>query len=74
MWFSLWVDTRYGLLENVSLAYSKTRVNELNLGRIAVPRAQMSVSFTLSLSEKRRFFLIGKYTENTRIKKVESTG
>jgi len=63
MWFSLWVDTRYGLLENVSFAYSKTRVNELNLGKIAVPRAQMSASFTLSLSEKRRFFLIGKYTE-----------
>ncbi|MCB5267472.1 MAG: hypothetical protein LHW46_05105 [Candidatus Cloacimonetes bacterium] len=63
LWFSLWVDTRYGMLENVSFAYSKTRVNELSLGKVAVPRAQMSASFTLSLSEKRRWFLIGKYSE-----------
>ncbi len=63
LWFSLWVDTRYGHLENVSFAYSKTRVNELSLGEVAVPRAQMSGSFTISLHEKRRWFLIGKYTE-----------
>jgi len=63
LWFSLWVDTRYGHLENVSFAYSKTQVNELSLGEVAVPRAQMSGSFTISLHEKRRWFLIGKYTE-----------
>lgn len=63
LWFSLGVDTRYKCLENVAFAYSKTRVNELGLGKVAVPRAQMSGSFTLCLHENRRWFLIGKYTE-----------
>jgi hypothetical protein len=63
LWFSLWVDTRYKRLENVAFSYSKTRVDELGLGKVAVPRAQMSGSFTLSLHEKRRWFLIGKYSE-----------
>jgi hypothetical protein len=63
LWFSLLVDTRYKRLENVAFAYSKTRVDELRLGKVAVPRGQMSASFTLCLHENRRWFLIGKYTE-----------
>lgn len=63
LWFSLWVDTQYKRLENMAFSYSKTRVDELALGEVAVPRAQMSGSFTMSLHEKRRWFLIGKYSE-----------
>ncbi|MDD3535025.1 MAG: hypothetical protein PHC50_02640 [Candidatus Cloacimonetes bacterium] len=63
LWFSLWVDTRYKRLENVAFNYSKTRVNELSLGKVAVPRAQMSGSFTLLASEKYKTYIIGKYSE-----------
>lgn len=63
LWFSLWVDTKYKRLENVAFNYSKTRVNELSLGKVAVPRAQMSGSFTILASQKYKTYLIGKYSE-----------
>jgi hypothetical protein len=58
MWFTLNVDTRYKRLENVAFAYSKTNVGELNLGKVAVPRANMSASATVGLGSKRRWFVI----------------
>lgn len=63
MWFTLNVDTRYKRLENVAFAYSKTNVGELKLGKVAVPRANMSASATVGLGSKRRWFVIGKYSE-----------
>ena len=63
LWFSLGVDTRYKRLERVAFAYSKTNVSELGLGKIAVPRANMSASATIGLDSKRRWFAIGKYSE-----------
>lgn len=63
MWFSLNVDTRYKRLEKVAFAYSKTNVNSLSLGKVAVPRANMSASCTIGLDSKRRWFVIAKYSE-----------
>ena len=63
MWFDIKVDTQYKRLENVKFAYSKTKVEKLRLGEIAVPRAHMSMEATMSVNEKRRLFVIGKYSE-----------
>jgi len=63
LWFSIKVDTSYKRLERVALSYSKTKVEELRLGKVAVPRAKLSTSITMSLSEKRRWFFIAKYSE-----------
>jgi hypothetical protein len=63
LWFRIWVDTSYKRLENVAFSYSKTNVENLALGKVVVPKAQMSASMTFSLNEKRRWFIIGKYSE-----------
>ena len=63
LWFNLKVDTRYKRLENVSFSYSKTSVEKLGLGKIAVPKARLSAGVTMSLNEKRRWFFISKYSE-----------
>lgn len=63
LWLRLWAETRYKRLENISLAYSKTNVNTLALKKIAVPSARAQGSLTFSLNEKRRWFFIGKYSE-----------
>ncbi|MFO7659713.1 MAG: hypothetical protein R6V77_02270 [Candidatus Cloacimonadaceae bacterium] len=63
LWFRLWVDTQYKRLENVAFSYSKINVEELALGKVVVPKANMSLSMTFSLNEKRRWFIIGKYSE-----------
>jgi len=63
LWFKLWVETQYKRLENFSFAYSKTNVEKLAVGKVVVPKAQMSASLTFSLNEKRRWFIIGKYSE-----------
>ncbi|MBM4403110.1 MAG: hypothetical protein FJ042_01765 [Candidatus Cloacimonetes bacterium] len=63
LWFRIRVDTQYRRLENFVYSYSKVNVKELALGQIAVPRAQMSLSTTFSWNEKRRLFLIAKYSE-----------
>lgn len=63
LWFSLAVDTRYKRLEKVAFSYSKTNVEKLSLGKVAVPRANMSASATIGLDSKRRWFVIGKYSE-----------
>jgi len=63
LWFSLNLDTQYKRLERVGIAYSKTGVEKLSLGKVAVPRARLSTSITMSLNEKRRWFFIAKYSE-----------
>ncbi|MDI3504012.1 MAG: hypothetical protein PWP64_948 [Candidatus Cloacimonadota bacterium] len=63
MWFDLGVDTRYKRLEKVAFSYSKTNVEKLRLGKVAVPRAKLSTSVTMSLNDKRRWFFIAKYSE-----------
>ncbi len=63
LWFNLKVDTRYKRLENVAFSYSKTSVEKLGLGKIAVPKGRLSASVTMSLNEKRRWFFIAKYSE-----------
>ncbi len=63
LWFDVRVDTDYKRLENIKIAYSKTNVEKLSLGKIAVPRAHLSTEFTLSANDKRRLFIIGKYKE-----------
>lgn len=63
LWFNLKVDTRYKRLENVSFSYSKTSVEKLGLGKIAVPKGRLSAGVTMSLNEKRRWFFIAKYSE-----------
>lgn len=68
LWFRLWVDTQYKRLEKFAFAYSKTNVKELALGKVVVPKAEMSTSLTFSLNDKRRWFIIGKYSERYRDK------
>lgn len=63
MWFDIKVDTQYKRLENVKFTYNKTKVEKLSLGKIAVPRAHMSAEMTMSLNDKRRLFIISKYSE-----------
>ncbi len=63
LWFRIWVDTQYKRLENVAFSYSKTNVEELALGKVVVPKANMALSLTFSFNEKRRWFIIGKYSE-----------
>ena len=63
LWFSLNLDTEYKRLEKIGISYSKTGVEKLHLGKIAVPRARLSTSITMSLNEKRRWFFIAKYSE-----------
>lgn len=63
LWFRIWVDTQYKRMENVAFSYSKTNVEKLALGKVVVPKANMSISTTFSLNEKRRWFIIGKYSE-----------
>lgn len=63
LWFRIWVDTQYKRLENVAFSYSKINVEKLALGKVVVPKANMSLSMTFSLNEKRRWFIIGKYSE-----------
>jgi hypothetical protein len=71
LWFDLKVDTRYKRLENVSFSYSKTSVEKLSLGKIAVPKARLSTGVTMSLNEKRRWFFIAKYSEKYKDKEGE---
>lgn len=71
LWFNLKVDTRYKRLENVAFSYSKTSVEKLRLGKIAVPKARLSTSVTMSLNEKRRWFFIAKYSEKYKDKEGE---
>nr|MDK2850777.1 hypothetical protein [Candidatus Cloacimonadota bacterium] len=63
LWFSLNLDTQYKRLEKIGVSYSKTGVDKLRLGKVAVPRARLSTSITMSLNDKRRWFIIGKYSE-----------
>ncbi len=71
LWFRIRVDTQYGRLENFVYSYSKVNVEKLALGQIAVPTAQMALSTTFSWNEKRRFFLIAKYSEKYKDKDGE---
>ena len=63
LWFNLKLETRYKHWENVGFSYSKTNVEKLGLGKVAVPGARLGASFTINLGAKRRWFLICKYSE-----------
>ncbi|MDD2229685.1 MAG: hypothetical protein PHY48_09755 [Candidatus Cloacimonetes bacterium] len=63
LWFGIGVDTQYGRLEKVKFSYSKSNVESLDLGKVAVPNAAMSASVMFSWNEKRKIFIIGQYSE-----------
>lgn len=71
LWLNIKVDTRYKRLENVAFSYSKTSVEKLRLGKIAVPKGRLATSVTMSLNEKRRWFFIAKYSEKYKDKDGE---
>jgi hypothetical protein len=71
LWFSTWIDAQFGRLEDLSYSYSKTNVARLSLGKVAVPRAQMSAGATFNLNEKRRWFITAKYSERYKDKDGE---
>jgi hypothetical protein len=64
IWFRLWVDTQYKRLENISLAYSKTNSDKMFSSKLPVPNAGVDFKMTFSLNDKRRWFIIGKYSED----------
>lgn len=71
LWFSMYVDTQYKRLENMSFSYAKTNVEKLSLGKVAVPRAQLSAHVTLSLNAKRKWFFNLGYSERYKDKEGE---
>jgi len=62
MWFKVWVDSQYKRLENFSLYYNKTKVNDLAL-ELPSPNTEIGTSLTFRVSEK-RWYVIGKYEES----------
>lgn len=63
LWFTMRIDTRYKHWENMTFSYSKVNAAELSPGKVIVPAARLGFSFTISLGEKRRWFVVSKYSE-----------
>ncbi len=61
-WFRLAVDTQYKRLENFAFSYQKTNVEKMELQNLVVPGGKIEGKLTFRVSKK-RWFLIGKYSE-----------
>ena len=65
IWFSVWVDTQYKRLENVSLSYSKINTERMSIRKFYEPNTDIKSYLTFRISKK-RWFLIAKYSESFR--------
>jgi len=59
IWFSLWVDTQYKRLENVSLSYSKNNTESMAIERINQHNAEIKQAATIRVYKK-RWYMISK--------------
>jgi hypothetical protein len=61
-WTKIWVDTQYKRLENFSLYYNKTKVNELAITHVIEHNTEIGTSLTFRATKK-HWYLIGSYAE-----------